>query len=1588
MRCCWARGTLVVFGVFLATANGNPGIALGQIQAPAFGRVATGQHDPLAGVYLPTERTLSRAVTRAKERLDQHEYHEALQFLHGILGREEDWFFDGAAAATEQRGVKATTRQLIGQLPPEGHDAYERLHGTAARRQLEAALQSGSRADLSKVVRQFFHTAAGYEATLVLAQAEADQGHYLAAAQLYRELIDSPRASASFEPQLSVMAAVNYLAAGERDAAADTMRSLIERSPSTEVKLAGQTVQLPAVDADFVAWLIQYVGEPPDASLGDVNWLTARGGPARNVQKGGGRPHLRPRWQARVVNDPTTEAYLAGRNEDFLQRGVVVLPGARPIAVGDVIVMRTPENVVAVDFQTGKRIWETREDDELQDDQAPSEFPGRLEREQWAVGGNPLDERVWDDALVSSLSSDGKHVFVLRGVAVAEDEQMMGWRMAPGFGFGRGDGETRATTNQLAAYDMASQGKLAWELDGSRAPSPLDGAFFLGAPLAIDNTLYVMAEVRSAIYLFALDPATGHVLWQQQLLGLEQSIGMDAVRRRAGATPSYDAGILVCPTSASTVIGIDVVKREFAWVYRYPREPVSPAEMRAIWQNQLQAATSRSNDRWLDSVAVIGEGRVFLTPPESAELHCIDLRTGKQVWTRRQGESLFVACVDQGNVLLVGAGGVQALRAADASPAWRQETVVLPSGALPAGQGYLSDGCYYLPLTTGEIAAIATSDGKLTIHPAPRPGAELGNLICHRGSILSQSALLLDKFEQLDVLQQRVDKALAENSDDATALRELAELKRNDDTPAECVSLLKRAFALAPDDALTQEMLAEVLLEALAKDYAAYRDDVPTVSGLIHDRGQQIELLRIEASGLDDLGQRLPALDAYLRLADFTAEAPALLRISPVHTVRSDRWVCGRLGLLWSKAAEEERARILSRLTALRPSLDKPRTAAELRHYLAHVDELPGADEARSALARFMIERKRPQEAEIELLALAARRADSTAIAQLTSRLTADSAVKGPRVKTITDWPRGRVNAEFIAGIAANADARGANRNQPERQSGYRQLRIEQDSSLTPAAVDWFIALDCSELVGRNGLGDDVFHLAIDQSRWARAFRDGNLAHAARLGRLLYVMLGGQVLAIDSASAAVGNRGDVLWQTDPFGRYAGDQLVYMRTVGEATPRANRRPAYHYWSGRRRMTSGASSAVLSLGPVTPRGVVFQEHDQLKCVEPMSGELLWARSDIPAGCELLGDTQYVFAADIGSRVAHVIRMVDGQLVGKRDLPKHEWLLTAGRNIAEVGSQVSRESKSLSIRVSDLLNGEELYNHEFPNASRVSVMEPNGIAIYEPTGKFRVIDVRTGAVTMEHDLEPLADVDSISTLKSGDNLFLMISRQPDQQHKPLAQQPDFPMVDGFVYAFDQTTGKPLWPAPAIVRNRGIVLSQPREIPLLVFADRKMVRDPATGGGWQLRVLCIDQRTGQTVYRNDKLPDTSIVNFRIRGEPGASSGGSAVAVELNAGKIQLAMTDRPRPPRPPVNDDLETLRDDGERGLRGIGKRMSGALQGALENPAERERLRQMQLIEQARRQALQAQQEALRRLQLERAKRQADQNVEQELPQTDDD
>jgi len=1510
---------------------------------------------------LPTDRTLSRGVARAKERLDDGDFNEALAFLQQLLDRQEDVFVDDASDPTRLQGLKAGARKLIAGLPRAGREMYELLHTAPARRELDAALAAGDRNALAQLVRRYLLTGPGCEAAFVLAQSELDRGHPLSAAHLYAQLLADPVAAARFEPQLSLLAAVSWRAAGRRDTAAETLRTLAQKYPDAEVEVAGESVALPQYsksNEELLAWLNNAVGQAQAVDAATTDWLTARGDAERNASHRGGAPHWSARWLSRVVNDPRFEKFLMERRAVAEQQSVVALPAARPIATGNVVLMRTPQNVVAIDWRTGKRIWESREEESAAREQYLSEFTaGSSNLDELGTLSHPLEQRVWDDTLTMSLSSDGERAYALSGMSLLEREEQSPFGI--GGAFGNPYAATATPTNRLSAYELATEGKLAWEIDGVNASGDLAGVFFLGAPLAIDGSLYVLAEIRSAIYLLALEPATGALQWRQQLAGLELGIALDPQRRLNAATPTYSAGILICPTTAGIVVGVDTIRREFAWVYRYPRQTDTFTTIRPGWQNRQDILTQRANNRWLDGTLLVAEGNVVVTPPESNEIHCLELGTGKMVWKKQREKALFLACVDRGNVVLVGPDSITALRLADGSAAWTKD-IDLPGGALPNGLGYLSEGRYYLPLSTGQVIAIDSADG--TAEDAVKASSDSigGNLICHRGSIISQSALYLEKFEQIELLRERAKAALAQNSRDAAAIRDLAEMRRLEGAFDEAVPMLKQAYEIDSNDMLTQEMLADTLLEALSRDYQTYRDDMPLVRKIASGPAQQIELLRIEAQGLESAAELEKAFDAYLKLVDATAAEQSMLTIGPQHSVRSDRWVRAQLQSLWPKASADERTAFARRLAERRKAWPNPPAVGDLQAYLAFFGGLSDDDPIPLQLARQIDGSAAPLEKELELLQLLrSAAADQQAaadvlwmqwlieqgrleeaaesVARFERRWSKRERIEGKSPQEWTaiwkkelaatnvlprPWPPGRAHVEDLPATGANRrDV--TRRAQAEFQLGLRRLRIEQSDEPTLGPSEWLISQDGSRLVGRDAGGQDVYRFnASRRSRLRRFPGNADLVQAAQLGDMLYVTLGGQVVALDSRQRGRNDDADILWQSNPSGRLP---LSIVRAAA-----TNARPVYHASSQRRRVPGAAGGFFATIGPVTPFGVVFQDQQRLQAVDPLSGETLWSRSDIPPGCELFGDDHFVLAADVVREKLFVVSIGDGELLEERPLPQLPWLLTSGRNIAQLLDTKAGEQVHKTLRIVDGVTGEKLFESEYDASARLTTLEPNLLAIVEPDGQFDLIDLRSTARLIDRKLPINSAPRSLTVFRAGDWLFLGLNFGTRQlSSRPIGL--DYPLVDGQIFAFDLRGGEPLWPEAAVIASRGLALSQPTDIPVLVFVDRLLKRD-ANGAGTKLRLLCIDRTTGATVYRNDDLPDVSGGQMRIRASRGETA---TVDFEMSARTIRLTFTDEPRSPEPPANDLVEAPRKSLGRGLWGVGRRMGNALQDVLKNP-----------------------------------------------------
>jgi hypothetical protein len=103
-----------------------------------------------------------------------------------------------------------------------------------------------------------------------------------------------------------------------------------------------------------------------------------------------------------------------------------------------------------------------------------------------------------------------------------------------------------------------------------------------------------------------------------------------------------------------------------------------------------------------------------------------------------------------------------------------------------------------------------------------------------------------------------------------------------------------------------------------------------------------------------------------------------------------------------------------------------------------------------------------------------------------------------------------------------------------------------------------------------------------------------------------------------------------------------------------------------------------------------------------MDPLSGTVLWTRNDIPPGCELFGDDQFVFAADVGNHIAYVVRISDGELLGKREVPKDEWLLAAGGNLAQVHFPPNNGNRVI-VTVTDINNQKTLFQREFATSMR---------------------------------------------------------------------------------------------------------------------------------------------------------------------------------------------------------------------------------------------------------------------------------------------
>ncbi len=111
---------------------------------------------------------------------------------------------------------------------------------------------------------------------------------------------------------------------------------------------------------------------------------------------------------------------------------------------------------------------------------------------------------------------------------------------------------------------------------------------------------------------------------------------------------AYADGVLVCPTNAGVILGVDLLSHSLVWAHSYrdpAQQPISD-EMQFPRGGRFRGGfiagggMPLSQDRWRPSPPIIQNGKVVFTAfdGDGGALHCLNLRDGRLLWHVRSGK--------------------------------------------------------------------------------------------------------------------------------------------------------------------------------------------------------------------------------------------------------------------------------------------------------------------------------------------------------------------------------------------------------------------------------------------------------------------------------------------------------------------------------------------------------------------------------------------------------------------------------------------------------------------------------------------------------------------------------------------------------------------------------------------------------------------------------------------------------------------------------------------------------------------------------------------------------------------------------------
>lgn len=1474
------------------------------------------------------DRVLQEQLRRVEDMIDQREFSSAVAGLRQAAGSAagQQILVKQAAGDWQQyRDSHSEIERLLGLLPADSLTSYRRQAEPLAQLELRKAVRDSDFEMLRRLPALFPETDAARDSLRFLAAWHLDRREFAVAKSVARRLVRLPNLAGTYREAglLIMMQSVAFAERASHQAAPSTGEEQVgplRRSESrgagvSEIEVATTRLQESAVRASLFP------------SLSHADWQVDSG-----------------------LSDEAATLTRHAVHEHF-EQSIPILPRAQPLVVDGVVVRRSLDQVSAYDLASGQQLWASESMSGA--GQSASRLTMNLSLQE--LMAQKLAQGLQVDSLQSRLSTDGDHVFTVEsGSAV-----LAGPFSGPSRLIQRGSHQSQ-TQNRIVARHLRT-GEFAWSLTADvvlawleespsarnderstqppvveestleethnsreRKRSSLADIYFCGLPTPIDQRIIGLVQVDDLLRLYAADAATGRIKWSVDIAEVPRLSPADSDWRSLDCRVALIDGVLVCPTGAGLIVGVDLGTRSVAWSRRTSRAdmplevtrlPFAPARPHRPWwqgwrDNKIMGVTLAGAESSVGDVPSVLNSILIAAGPDAEGLVALEPHSGRRVWMLSVETPVdFVSVEDR--IVVLSRHAVTAVDAASGDVLW-----AVPCRE-PVGTGYLvrfaaenglkSPKMYYVfPARGGSLIAVNCDDGG-TVESVDRLQSMSGCLVLAGDQLVMQNPDRISTWTMLSAVSDRrpPDNAASQprvNDLSVDGAIDQAAFERSTGLFDEAAARLERVASVSDSGRVQREHAKTFLAWINSGTLSPQRiQEVESQAEELVGRSsiaEVIELRHAAARAAVVSGDPVLALKFYAELQSLNPSGePRFLKPEPLRSVRHDRLIQGEVLDLLNGDVEAVTERLAQSIKGLVDTAATSRDPFALQRFTRQWQHLPMAA-AHSLNERSLIGLRYGQK-QLSLLALAdsSSSEDSRQASRKLIKLYESRRYHRDAAAISRKLFRQGVDHEF------SHDSRGMG---SPWNTGAVTVSEHSEQNLDTSFIP--VPVECSPgalfdrlnvaINPRSSRNDTILRFYGDgfSGSWQTVLATspsplksvGRMYRGWGIGHFLVLQLGAELFGISPFDGSGEPRVQRIWSVDMADGNRQEDHEYAPAV----------PGFS--EEQLTMLDAFGRPIVKVGPVRAGYLCFQTRGKLVCLDTASGQRLWQRYELPRQAICSGDGKTVFLTEPNRDRVTVLRSVDGAMVSRFSLFEDAGfrgtiLQTIGDRMLIAERLPDLDQSSGTLRISrlasvNLRSASVEWSCDVDSDSTAFAIGSEWLGVLSLSGQLRIISSRTGLQVSTLSVQRPDVVRAIHVSSDTSSHLIALSSAAESEYlngRGTRNQSRNPSVTGQLIAVGSQAGELKWQRS--VEQIRFLIDQPKNTPCVVLSYRRSRTAGAAATESVLHV--IHRETGEDILMRRGASSASNFTF----EPHADQ--NRLSIRMARQSIRLTFAPRVAP-------------------------------------------------------------------------------------------